>query len=196
MEFDVTHPETNAQESSNSQNQQAQAPGTSEAATETTGTAALDPRDAKIQELEALVKEKESKYLYLYAEFENVKKRAVKERSDLIKFGWENVARELILVLDNFERALVHIPANTDKNLAEGLKMISSQFRSTLQKQGVQKVEILGKEFNPELAEALAQIPDEQPAGTVIKEELPGFTLHGRLLRPANVVVSSGPLAK
>ena len=159
-------------------------------------TVVLDPRDARIKELEDLVHEKENKYLYLYAEFENAKKRAVRERSVLIKFGWENVARELLLVFDNFERALQHIPAQTDKNLTDGLKMISSQFKSALQKQGVQQVELLGKLFSPELAEAIAQIPSDQPAGTVIKEELPGFTLHGRLLRPANVVVSSGPVAK
>jgi molecular chaperone GrpE len=164
--------------------------------TEAASTSAEDPRDLRIKELEEQLKEKENKYLYLYAEFENAKKRAVKDRSDLIKFGWENVARELLLVLDNFERAMAHIPANTDSNLTEGLKMISSQFKGTLQKQGVQQVQIVGKEFNPELAEAIAQIPSDQPAGIVIKEELPGFTLHGRLLRAANVVVSAGPLAK
>ncbi|MGK5084495.1 nucleotide exchange factor GrpE [Bdellovibrionota bacterium FG-1] len=145
-----------------------------------------------ILELEAQLKEKTDKYLYLYAEFDNFKKRSIKERSDLIKFGWESVARELILVLDNFERALSHIPANTDKNLTEGLKMIASQFRGTLQKQGMQQVQVIGKEFDPELAEAVGQIPSDQPAGTVVREELPGYTLHGRLLRPANVILSTG----
>jgi molecular chaperone GrpE len=154
-----------------------------------------DPRDAKIQELEAQLKEKNDRYLYLYAEFDNFKKRAVKERSDLMKYGWENVAREMILVMDNFQRALSHIPAGTDKNLADGLQMILSQFRSSLQKQGVQQIEALGKEFNPELEEAVGQMPSDQPAGTVVREELPGYTLHGRLLRPANVIVSMGQAA-
>ena len=149
----------------------------------------------RVQDLEAQLKDKTDKYLYLAADFDNFKKRAVKERSDLIKFGWENVARDLISVLDNFERALFHIPPATDKNLAEGLKMISSQFRSTLQKQGVQQLETMGKEFNPEFEEAVGQMPSDKPAGTVVKEELPGYTLHGRLLRPANVIVSMGQAA-
>jgi molecular chaperone GrpE len=155
----------------------------------------LSPEQARIQELEAQVKEKENKYLYLYAEFENFKKRAVKERSDLIKFGWENVARELLEVVDNLERALAHMPANVDKNLTAGLNLVLTQFKSTLQKQGVQPIESLGKEFNPELHEAVGQEPSDQPAGVVVKELTRGYTLHGRLLRPSNAVVSSGKLA-
>ena len=160
--------------------------------TEASAESAAADSDKKIQELEAQVKEKSDKYLYLYAEFENYKKRAIRERSDSIKFGWENIARELILVLDNFERAIGHMPATTDKNLAEGIKMIASQYRTTLTKQGVTQLETLGKEFNPELHEAIAQVPSDKPAGVVIREELPGYTLHGRLLRPANVILSTG----
>ncbi len=146
----------------------------------------------RIQQLEAQLKEKDNKYLYLYAEFENFKKRAVKERSDAIKFGWENVARELLQVADNLERGLAHMPEGTDKNLAEGLKMTLNQFRSAMQKQGVAPIESVGQPFNPELHDAVGQEPSDKPQGTITQEQLKGYTLHGRLLRPASVVVSSG----
>lgn len=146
----------------------------------------------RIQDLESQVKEKENKYLYLYAEFENFKKRAVKERSDLIKFGWESVARELLQTLDNLERGLAHAPASTDKTLIEGLNMVLNQFKSTLQKQGVQHIDSLKKNFDPNLHEAIGQEDSELPSGMVIKEHTRGYTLHGRLLRPARVVVSGG----
>jgi molecular chaperone GrpE len=144
----------------------------------------------RIQELESQLKEKESKYVYLYSDFENFKKRTIKERSDLIKFGWENVARELLEVVDNLERALEHAPSNTDKSLIEGLSMVLNQFRSTLQKQGVQHIESLKKDFDPNLHEAVGQEASDQPTGTVVREHSRGYTLHGRLLRPSRVVIS------
>jgi molecular chaperone GrpE len=156
----------------------------------------INPADRKIQELESQLKDKDQKYVYLYAEFENFKKRAVKERSDAMKFGWENVARDLIDVIDNLERGLSHMPEGTDKNLAAGLNMTLTQFRSALQKQGVQLIDTKGQPFNPELHEAVAQEPSDQPEGMIVREQLRGYTLHGRLLRPASVVVSAGPLAK
>src|SRR3954469_1881650 len=93
---------------------------------------------AELESLQSQLREKESKYLYLYAEFENYKKRAIKERSDAMKFGWEGVARDLLQVADNLERGLAHAPATTDKNLLEGLNMTLNQFRTAMQKQGVQ----------------------------------------------------------
>ena len=151
-----------------------------------------DISESKIQELEASVKEKESKYVYLYAEFENFKKRAMKERSDLLKFGWEPVARELLLVIDNIERALQHAPAGVDKNFLSGLQLVQQQFLGIVAKQGVQRVEVDKKAFDPNLHEAVGQAPSELPQGTVVHEETPGYTLHGRLLRPARVIVSTG----
>lgn len=156
----------------------------------------LSDADKKIQELEAQLKEKDSKYLYLYAEFENYKKRAIKERSDAMKFGWENVARDLLEVTDNLERGLAHMPEGTDKNLAAGLNMTLSQFRSAMAKQGVAPIETVGQVFNPEFHDAVGQEPSDKPSGTITREQLKGYTLHGRLLRPASVVISTGPLAK
>lgn len=152
-----------------------------------------NPESNPIAELEAQFKEEKNRYLYLYAEFENYKKRAQKERSDLLKFGWENVARDLILVLDNLDRALAHIPPSADKNFVDGLQMIHAQFRSTLERQGVQPITAVGQAFDHNLHEALAKEPSPALQGTISKEETKGYTLHGRLLRPARVVVSAGP---
>jgi molecular chaperone GrpE len=163
--------------------------GAPESATE---SSELAQARQKVAELEAAVKEKESKYLYLYAEFENFKKRAAKERQDLVKFGCENLAYELLEVVDNLERAISHLPANTDKNVAGGLQMILNQFRSALQKQGVQEIGGLDAPFDPNVHEAVAHEPSEKPEGTITAEHHRGYTLHGRLLRPARVTVSAG----
>jgi molecular chaperone GrpE len=145
----------------------------------------------KIQDLEAQLKEKDNKYVYLYADFENFKKRAIKERSDVMKFGWESLARELVQVIDNLERALAHMPANTDKTLGDGLHMVMQQLRTAMQKQGVQRVDSVNQSFDPNLHEAVSEEPSEKPPGTIVREELKGYTLHGRLLRPSQVVVSA-----
>lgn len=166
---------------------------TASAETAATSLTSNEETQKKIADLEAQVKEKESKYLYLYADFENARKRAIKERSDLLKFGWENVARDLLLVLDNFDRAMTFIPAGTDENFVSGLKMMAAQFHQSLQKQGVEKMNTIGQPFDPNLHEGMGQEPSTDVAeGLITKEHLPGYTLHGRLLRPARVVVSTG----
>lgn len=169
------------------------ATSTETSSTEANGHDATDTVDAdQLHLLQEQVKEKENKYLYLYAEFDNFKKRAAKERADLLKFGWEPVASDLLEVVDNLERALQHVPHGTDKNLMMGLEMVLNQFRGIMQKQGVQMIEASDKAFDPNLHEAVSEEDSQLPAGMVVKEHSRGYTLHGRLLRPARVVVSSG----
>lgn len=151
----------------------------------------IDELQKRVEELEKQVKEKESKYLYLYADFDNFKRRSIKERSDLIKFGCEPIARELLQNIDDMERALEHIPG-TDKNLRDGLTMILNQLKGSLAKQGVQPVASLQKPFDPNFHEAIGQEESDLPSGTIVKEHTRGYTIHGRLLRPARVAVSSG----
>ncbi len=146
----------------------------------------------QVSELETQLKEKDAKYVYLYAEFENFKKRALKERQDLVKFGWVNVARDLLEALDNLQRAVQHMPATTDSNLAAGLTMVAAHFEATLTRNGVQRISTVGLQFNSDLHEAIAMTPSEEPAGRILKEHTVGYTLHGRLLRAARVDVSSG----
>lgn len=135
----------------------------------------------------------QEKYVYLYAEFENFKKRSFKERQDTLKYALEGPASALLEVLDNFERALQFAKPDGDPQLVEGLKMVMNQFKTTLEKQGVTEVAAVGQAFNPEFHEGVGQIPSEQPAGTVAQCAQKGYTLHGRLIRAARVLVSSGP---
>ncbi|MBI3533961.1 MAG: nucleotide exchange factor GrpE [Deltaproteobacteria bacterium] len=144
----------------------------------------------KLETLEHQLAEKENKYVYLYAEFENFKKRVQKEKIELLQFGWEKIAYELIIVLDNLERALLH---TQDSQLINGLKMVLNQLQNTLEKHGVKALETLHKPFDPNLHEALGTEPSDHTVQTVTKEQMKGYTLHGRLLRPARVILSQGP---
>ena len=144
-------------------------------------------------DLQAQLKEKDSKYMYLYADFENFKKRAFKERDDARKFGWEPVALDLLEVIDNLGRAAAHLPQNLDKSVAQGIQLVLNQMQTTLQRYGVQEIDTTGKKlFDANFHEAVAQEPSSEPAGTILKEHQKGYLLHGRLLRPARVVVSTG----
>jgi molecular chaperone GrpE len=126
------------------------------------------------------------------ADLENYKKRAERERSDIIKFAHEEIMSDLIVVLDNFERALQAAETSADPaQLAEGVKLIRKQLLTVLQKYGLRPIEAIGKPFNPEFHEAVAQVEtDEHPEGTVLTEQLKGYTLDSRLLRPSVVVTS------
>ena len=153
------------------------------------------PGAAPELDFEKKIKEAEQKYVYLYADFENYKKRAIRERQDTLKFGWENVANGLLDVLDNFHRALQFAKPESDPNLLDGLKLVAQQFKSTLEKQGVAEIPSIGSSFNPELHESVGQLPSEKPAGTIVQEAQKGYTLHGRLLRPSRVLISTGQAA-
>lgn len=160
---------------------------------------------SETETLKAQLTESQSKYMYLYAEFENYKKRAIRERSDLLKFGFENAAREIVGVVDNFERALNHAThqnLSKDSNkevgkevggLIEGLKMVHSQLMAALAKQGVLPLETVGKAFDPNFHEAVGQeqTGKESSLETVVREEQKGYLIHGRLLRPARVILGS-----
>lgn len=136
--------------------------------------------------------EAEKKYLYLYAEFDTFKKRAFKERQEALKFGWEPVARNLLEVLDNLERAFEAASQDKAVDLLKGLELVIRDFRTTLARGGVEAIDVLHKPFDPHTAEAVGQMDSEQPSGVVCSVISKGYTFHGRLLRPARVNVSNG----
>jgi molecular chaperone GrpE len=152
---------------------------------------ASDPVQTELEQLRASLKEQQSKYLYLYAEFENYKKRTIRERSDLLKFGHEGFARELLQVSDNFDRALEH--TENVEALVTGLKLVKQQLKDSLSRFSVLEVNSVGTKFDPQLHEAVGQEKSDngQEDGTVIREHQKGYTIHGRLLRPARVVIAS-----
>lgn len=132
-----------------------------------------------------------SDYLYLLAEFDNYRKNAIKERSDMTKYGSERFIREFLNVFDNFERAL-ESSANADANVVrEGVQMIAVEIKNLLQRFGVEEVKADGEDFDPSKHEALSSEPrgDIDP-GKVVRVFKKAYKLHDKLLRPAQVVVS------
>lgn len=128
----------------------------------------------------------------LLADFDNFRKRMVREREEQTKRANENLLSDLLPVLDNLTIALSKAPDPKDP-VVTGMKMVNDQFLSTLDKYGMRPIEAKGKVFDPAIHEALTQMPSETaPAQTVIEQFRCGWTLGGRLLRPAQVSVSSG----
>jgi len=150
--------------------------------------------EAKLEAKEKEAQDNYDRFLRLSAEFENFKKRMEKEKTDAYKFGTENLIKELLPVLDNLERAIDHGEAKDPQGLLEGVDMTLKGFLTTLEKIGVSPVDATGKEFDPNLHEAvMVQEDAHHPAGTVLTQLQKGYTLHNRLIRPAMVVVSKRP---
>lgn len=148
-------------------------------------------------ELEQKIKELESfkeKYYYLAAEMENARKRFEREKENLLKFGNEKVLSGLVDVIDNLDRTLDAIKDDKDekvKNIFIGVDMVKKQMMDTLKASGLEKVESLGKIFDPNYHEAMAQQPAEgKEDQEIIQVFQDGYLLNGRLLRAAKVIVA------
>lgn len=135
------------------------------------------------------------KLLRLHAEFENFKKRSLIQREQFLKFANEGLIRELIGILDNFELAFESANKMDDfKSLHQGVEMILKQIHNLLEKNGVKKIECVGKPFDPAQQEAIGQVEtNEHPENTVVEEVQKGYLLEDRLLRPTVVRVSKKP---
>lgn len=134
-----------------------------------------------------------NKYLRLAADFDNYRKRQMQERESLIKFGAEDTLKKIIPVLDTFDRAHQSIEKLEDINaVKESYEVCIKQLNDVLDKIGLKTIEVLGKEFDPNLMEAVMQTPtDEHPTHTVIAELQKGYTLHDKVLRPTMVNVAT-----
>ena len=132
-------------------------------------------------------------YLRKLAEFDNFRKRVEREREENRLAGIEEMIRELLPVLDNFERALEHAEDDSGAFL-QGIEMIAKQLWDTLERRGVAEVNPVGEPFDPELHEAVQRVEDGQhPPGTVAWVMLKGYTMGERLIRPAMVGVAVEP---
>jgi molecular chaperone GrpE len=143
--------------------------------------------------LQADLEKAKSDYLYLLADFDNYRKNAIKERSELNKYGSERFIREFLNVFDNFERALeAEVTEDNKDKWREGVQMIATELRALLQLFGVEEVKSEGEVFDPSKHEALSSEPrDDMPAGHVARVFKKAYRLHDKLIRPAQVTVST-----
>ncbi len=129
--------------------------------------------------------------LRLAADFENFRKRSMREMQEARKFGSEKIFCGLLPVIDNLDRALAASEGD-DSPIVQGLNMVIKQFASVLESFGVEGFDSLGQPFDPERHEAVGQAPGtDAPPGTIVEELLKGYHFHGRLLRPAQVLVAA-----
>lgn len=142
---------------------------------------------------EELAKEKD-KFLRLFAEFENFKKRTSKERMDLFKTAGQEVMVSLLPVLDDFDRALKEISKTEEKELLKGVELINTKLKETLKGKGLEEVEVgEGDVFDAEIHEAVTQIPapNKKLKGKIIDVIEKGFKLGDRIIRHPKVVVGN-----
>ena len=134
------------------------------------------------------------KYLRLAAEFENYKRLAQRDQRDQIRFGNEQLLKELLPVVDNLERAIKAAKeSKTAQGLVQGVELTLKQLQAVLGKFGVQSIPTMGHPFDPSGHQAVASVPSTQvPDQHVVEEFQRGYRLHDRILRPAMVTVSSG----
>ena len=148
----------------------------------------------KIEELEAQLEHEKKEYLFLMADFENFRKRTIKEKADLIKNGTEGAMRDLLPVVDDLERALDAINKGGDlDSLKEGVDLIYSKFVKYLESQHVSAIESTGKDFDTDIHEAVTTFPAPDPSmkGKVIDTTIKGYMINDKVLRHAKVVVGS-----
>lgn len=150
-----------------------------------------DPRDAEIASLKKQLDEQKDKYLRLFADFDNFKKRNAKERLELIQTAGKDVILDMLPVLDDFERALKGAAQSTEvKPVVEGMELIMHKFAKALEAKGLKPIEAKGKDFNVEQHEAITEIPAaEGMSGKVMDEVEKGYYLNDKIIRFAKVVV-------
>ena len=150
--------------------------------------------EKKIEELEAQLEHEKKEYMFLMSDFENFRRRTIKEKADLIKNGTEGAMRELLPVVDDLERAIDAINKGGDlDSLKEGVDLIYNKFVKYLESQHVSAIESTGKDFDTDIHEAVTTFPAPDPSmkGKVIDTTIKGYMINDKVLRHAKVVVGS-----
>lgn len=159
---------------------------------ETEQSAKEETPEDKIAALQAELEKSQKEYLFLMAEFDNYRKRTVKEKAELIKNGGEKAMLGLLPVIDDFERAIDAIDKSSDvEGLKEGVDLIYNKFMKYLESQQVMPMESTGTDFDADIYEAVTTFPapDESMKGKVIDTVQKGYTINEKVLRHAKVVV-------
>lgn len=150
------------------------------------------PAEVTVEQLQQKLESQQKEYLLLMAEFDNFRRRTLKEKQDLIKTASEKAMLELLPVVDDFERALNAMSKSGDVDaLAEGVNLIYTKMVKYLEQQGVKPIESTGKDFDPDLFDAITTFPapDESMRGKVVDTTTKGYTINDKVLRHAQVVV-------
>jgi molecular chaperone GrpE len=146
----------------------------------------------RIDELEANLAELNDKYLRLFSEFDNYRKRTLKERLDLIKSASQDLIIELLPVVDDFERALKALETTHDSvKAAEGVQLIYNKYKNILLRKGLEPMVTKGQEFDTDFHEAITNVPapSDDLKGKVIDEIEKGYLLNGKVIRFAKVII-------
>ena len=168
------------------------------AAAEKAEPAVPETPEQKVEKLEKALLEMEDKRLRLLAEMENQRKRAVKDMEAVRYNTMTDTLHPFFQVFDHFSMAVAATETTTNmQSLLEGMKMIRAEFDRAFSELGIERIDATGKDFDPNTQEAMSQeASDTVPAGKVIRQWSFGYKMGDRLLKPANVVVSSGPAEK
>jgi molecular chaperone GrpE len=157
---------------------------------------AVDQNEEDTDALQADLQRFRDLALRSQADFENYKKRSAREKEEAIKYANSSLLEKLISIVDNFELGLEAARAESDKSpIFSGMSMVLKQLMDFLADSGLQPIDAIGKQFDPNLHEAIAhEASNEVPEGSVIRQTRRGYRMKDRLLRPSSVVVSSGSL--
>lgn len=143
---------------------------------------------------EAKYNEANDKYLRLYSEFDNYRRRSARERIDLVATAGADTLKNILPVIDDFDRALKNMETAADVlAVREGVELIYSKLKNTLQSKGLEEMKAVGEPFDADIHEAITQIPvtNEEMKGRVVEELEKGYYLHGKVIRYAKVIVGS-----
>jgi molecular chaperone GrpE len=153
------------------------------------------PPQEVVEQQAAQIAELKDRLLRTQAEWDNSRKRILREKEEAVRYAAENFLEKLLPVLDNFEAGMQAAQNATDpKSIAQGFEMVLAQFQQALREAGVETVDAVGQPFDPHRHEALGHHEsDEHPEGQVIMQMRKGYRLRDRLLRPASVFVAKTP---
>lgn len=150
-----------------------------------------DEPEQKQQAASSGVDELNSKYLRLYADFENYRKRVNKDKEDLVRYGNESLLYELLPAMDNLELALRHASGEMNSGLVQGVEVTFKELQRTLEKFGLVRIEAMGKPFDPAVHHAMSQVERPDMDEKMIAEEFrAGYRYRDKVLRPSLVAVS------
>jgi molecular chaperone GrpE len=147
---------------------------------------------SEVDQLKLDVEEQKQKFIRLYAEFDNFKRRNAKERVELIQTAGRDVIQSMLEVMDDCDRAEKQLQTSEDlQQIRQGIQLVFTKLRNTLQAKGVKEMKSIGEEFNPDIHEAITEIPVNDPSmvGKVVDEVEKGYTLNEKIIRYSKVVV-------